>query len=353
MTFNGILRLISRKVLVLLVVTCAASAAYAKRHDIVVMKNGDQLSGEVKKLENGLLFLDTDYVSGSIQLDWLQVEKVESTGDFQIVLKNGEHLAGTIEKVPGEDAPGKDFEVRSGDNVRRTSGPDVINIESQKSSFWRQLTGSIDFGSDFTSGNSQTSLTSDASVSYSATKWTAGTSFTSSFSGQSGGSTTNLAEVQAFGQRYLSRNSFLMALGDFMHSSQQALDLRSTLGGGYGQYWFRTNQNQLLWVAGSVYTHEDFASTANQPNDQNIEALLGIQYQLLRFDRYNLQSQLFVFPGLSDAGRIRATTKTTFTVKLSNNFHTNFSFWDNYDSRPPSNAKGNELGISSGLGWSF
>ena len=338
-------------VLILLAFLCAP--AFAKRHDIVVMKNGDQLSGEVSKLENGLLFFDVDYVSGSIQLDWLQVEKVQSTGIFQIVFKNGEHLSGTIGKVPAGEAPGKDFEVRAGNEITRVAGPDVVNIESQKPNFWRQVTGAIDFGYNFTSGNSQTSLSSDANASYTATTWAAGASFTSSFSGQSGGSTTNLAEVEAFGQRYLNRNSFLMALGDFLHSSQQGLELRSTLGGGYGRYWIRTNQNQFLWVAGAVYTHESFVPTSGQPNDQNIEGLVGLQYQLLRFDRYNLQSQLFVFPGLSDAGRVRTTTKTTFTVKLSNNFHTNFSFWDNFDSRPPVNAKGNELGISSGLGWSF
>lgn len=344
---------LSSKLLAFLLLCIFTTIAHAKRHDIVVMKNGDQLSGEIKKLENGLLYLDTDYVSGSIQLDWLQVEKVESTGNYQVVLKNGTHLSGTIEKVPGSDAPGKDFEVRVGNNVTHAAGPEVINIESQKPNFWRQLTGSIDFGYDYTSGNNQTSFSSDANASYSATKWAAGASFTSSFSGQSGGSTTNLAEVQAFAQRYLNRNSFFMALGDFLHSSQQGLALRTTLGGGYGRYWVRTNQNQFLWVAGSVFTHEDFLAGSGKQNDQNIEALLGLQYQLLRFDRYNLQSQIFVFPGLSDAGRVRATGKSVFTVKLSNNFHTNFSFWDNYDSRPPINAKGNELGISSGLGWSF
>lgn len=238
-------------------------------------------------------------------------------------------------------------------NREHASGPDVVNMESQKPNFWRQLTGSIDFGYDFTSGNSQTSFSSDAGAAYATTAWAAGASITTSFSGQSGGSSTNLLELQTYGERFLSRNSFLTGIGDFLHSSQQELQLRSTLGGGYGRFLIRTNQNQLRWLAGAVYTHEAFVSSLGQPTSQNVEALLGIQYQLLRFNRYNLQSQLFVFPGLSDAGRIRATTKTTFTVKLSNNFHTNFSFWDNYDSRPPVNAKNNELGISSGLGWSF
>jgi len=47
--------------------------AQAKRKDLVIMKNGDRLTGEVKKLEHGVLYVDLDYVSGSIGLDWLKV----------------------------------------------------------------------------------------------------------------------------------------------------------------------------------------------------------------------------------------------------------------------------------------
>jgi len=344
--------IVSRFILSILL-ACVTFSAQAKRNDVVIMKNGDHLSGEVKKLQDGVLYLDTPYTADSIQLDWLQVESVQSTGSYQIILKNGDHLAGLIAKVPAKEAPGKDFTVHMDNKEFQAAGRDVVNIESKKPNFWRQLTGSIDFGYDFTSGNSQTSLSSDASASYSATNWSTGASFTSSFSGQSAGSHTNLLEIQGTSQRYFSRNSSLLALADFLHSSQQDLQLRTTLGGGYGRYVFRTNRNQLGWVAGAVYTEETFVSSRGQPTDQNIEGLFGGQYQLLRFSRYNLQSQAFVFPGLSDAGRIRATTKATFNVKLPNNFYTNLSFWDNYDSRPPINAKKNELGISSGLGWSF
>jgi len=105
-------------------------------------------------------------------------------------------------------------------------------------------------------------------------------------------------------------------------------------------------------LGGAVYTHENFASSG-QPAGQNVEGLLGLQYQMFRFDRYNLQTQLLVYPGLTDAGRIRMTTKATFTIKLVNNFHTDFSFLDNFDSSPPFNAKRNELSISNTLGWTF
>jgi hypothetical protein len=50
----------------------------------------------------------------------------------------------------------------------------------------------------------------------------------------------------------------------------------------------------------------------------------------------------FVFPGLSDYGRIRTTTNDSLVIKLTNNFHFTFSFWDKYDGRPPTTVKKNE-----------
>lgn len=339
--------------LVVMVVLFFASVAEAKRKDLVIMKNGDRLTGEVKKLESGVLYVDLDYVSGSIGVDWLQVERVQSTGGFQVELKNGDRVAGTISKVPQAEAPGKDFQVQGQRSNVQTAAPEVINIESSKRSFWRQLTGSMDLGFSFTSGNSQTQLNSDASVGYLTTRWSTGNTLTTSFSGQPGSSKTDLFEVQTLNQVFTGRNSFIGGLGDFLHSSQQDLTLRTTLGGGYGRYLIHTNQNLMALLGGAVYTHETFASSAAQPSDQNAEGLVGFAYQLFHFDRYNLQSQLMVFPGLSDSGRIRMTTKTTLTVKLVNNFHTDFSFWDNFDSSPPTGAKRNELGISNTIGWTF
>src|SRR5271168_676899 len=326
--------------------------AQAKRNDLVIMKNGDRFTGEVKKLEHGVLYVDLAYVSGSVGLDWLQVERVQSTGGFQVVLNNGERVAGTIEKKAPAEATDKDFAIHDAHGEVHAASTDVVTVESQKQGFWRQLTGAIDVGYNFSSGNNQTSLSADAIANYLSTKWIVGNSVNSSFSGQSGGSKSNLLEVQTIDGRFLSRSSFLMGLGDFLHSSQQDLSLRTTLGGGYGRYLLRSNHNTLSWVGGVVYTHEKFAS-ADQSAGQNVEALLGLQYQMFHFDRYNLQSQVLIYPGLTDAGRIRATTKTTFSLKLVNNFHIDFSFLDNFDSSPPFNAKRNELGVSNTLGWTF
>jgi putative salt-induced outer membrane protein YdiY len=330
----------------------ASSLAKVNRHDTVIMKNGDRLTGEVKRLQDGVLYVETDYFAGAVGLDWLQVEKVESKATFQVVLSNGKRLTGSISKVEAA-APGKDVIVRAEGVEVPVAGTDVVEIQSQKQTFWRQLKGSIDLGYNYTSGNGQSSLNSSASAEYPATHWAAGASYTASFSGQTGGTTSNLFEVQSYGERFLNRNSYLIGLSDFLHSSQQDLVLRTTFGGAYGRYLARNNHNSLRWLAGSDYTRAGYQSGLAQPTQQNVELLLGAEYQFFQFDRYTLQSQVLVFPGLSDFGRIRLTTNDIFSVKLSNNFYLNFSFWDNYDSRPPLNAQKNAQGISTGLGWTF
>jgi hypothetical protein len=84
-----------------------------------------------------------------------------------------------------------------------------------------------------------------------------------------------------------------------------------------------------------------------------MEAVVGLQYNYVRFNFGELNSEVRAFPGLTDSGRLRLTTNNSITIKLRNNFHLAFTFWDNFDSRPPATAKKNELGTSTGIGWSF
>ena len=73
----------------LICVVATLCLAKVKRQDTVIMKNGDRLTGEVKRLEQGILYIETDYFSGSVGVDWLQVEKVENKATFQIALSDG------------------------------------------------------------------------------------------------------------------------------------------------------------------------------------------------------------------------------------------------------------------------
>ncbi|MFZ3216712.1 MAG: DUF481 domain-containing protein [Candidatus Acidiferrales bacterium] len=343
----------SRVLLVPLLAACLCYPAQAKRKDVVIMNNGDHFTGEVKRLENGLLFVETDYVAGNIGLDWSQVHSVQSTATYRIILNNGTRLEGKIEKVPGEEAQDHDFLIHEATEEVQVPSAAIVSIDTKKPTFWRQLQGSIDLGYSFSSGNSQTATNFNTDAAYRTAAWEATTAYDSTFGGQAGASKTNRQDLQTTFTKFLNRNSYLLALSDFLHSSQQDLTLRTTLGGGYGRYLKRSTNSNLSWLAGVAFVNESFDTTAGQPSDQHAEGLLGLQYSLVRFKVGDFNSQLLTFPGLTDTGRIRVTTNNSLNIKLINNFHLAFTFWDNFDSRPPVTAKRNELGVSSGIGWSF
>ena len=326
--------------------------AFGKRNtDVVVMNNGDRLTGEIKKLENGILYVETNYFSGSIGLDWLQVERVQSTGNYQITLKDGSRVEGTITRAKSS-SEGADFVIHADSGDRFAASADIIEIHPQKRSFWSQVTGDVDLGYSFTSGNKQTSFNFGTTANYLSTKYFGSTSFTSNVSGQSGGNQTNLAEAQMLDGVFITRNSIVIGLADLLHSSQQDIKLRATFGGGYGHYFIHSNHQNLLWTSGVAYTNEEFESTEGT-TAQSAEAFLGAQYQLFHFDRYSLHAQTLFYPGLTDAPRFRLTTNLGFSVKIAGRFHTKVQFLDNFDSHPPFNTKRNEFGISNSLGWTF
>ena len=341
--------------LVVVAVFCSGTTVLeaASRKDVVVMNNGDRFTGEVKSLSNGVLFLKTDYVDQNIGVDWAQVDRVESTATYQVTLINGVHLTGKIRRTTEDKTKSENFVIESAQGSKEVRSSDVAEISTQKSTFWKQLTGGIDTGYSYTSGNGQKTLNNDANVNYGTPNWTVGLSLSTSFSGQTGAPKANRIDGTLGVERFLSHNSYLGFYNDYLHSSQQELNLRATVGGGYGRYWIRSNTAQLRWIGGLVYANEDFSVTSGQASDSNLEGLLGAAYDSYRFRFGEIHLQASLFPGLTDAGRVRASTNNTLRIKLVNNFYFSIGFWDNFDSRPPVTAKRNEFGVSSSLGWTF
>jgi len=323
------------------------------RKDVVVMNNGDRFTGEVKSLRNGVLYVKTDYVDQNIGLDWAQVQTVESSVVYQVTLINGIRVTGKIKRISPEAVKGKDFVVESPAGGVQVGAAQVAEISTQKATVWRQLTGSIDTGYSFTSGNSQKTINSDADANYLTPRWMAGASISTSFSGQADAAKTNRIDGTLTGEGFLNHNSYLGFYNDYLHSSQQELDLRITVGGGYGRYWIRTSTTRFRWIAGAVYAKENFSTVSGQPSGSNVEGLLGGSYDSYHFRVGEIHLRAALFPGMTDAGRIRASTNNTLKIKLVNDFYFSLGFWDNYDSRPPATAKKNEFGVSSSLGWSF
>src|SRR5205814_2807067 len=72
-----------------------AAALHARdKTDVLVMKNGDRMTCEVKGLDAGVLYVSFDYIDGTASVDWSKVARLESNQLFVVKTEAGKVYAG-------------------------------------------------------------------------------------------------------------------------------------------------------------------------------------------------------------------------------------------------------------------
>lgn len=340
--------------LMVLSLTCMALPVMAKhKDDVVVLKNGDRLTGEIKGLEHGELRFKASYMAEAVRLDWAAVERLESKDRYIISLTSGLYVTGGVALSPA-DAGGEGFVIELGQTPLKVKQLDVLRIRPAESGFLKQLAGTIDYGFNYTSGNDQYQSQLSASASYSKDNHSVAVQGTSVFGGQSN---ANRTQRNNFSVDY--RKQFLprWAVGgmlDLLESSQQSLDLRTTAGAGIARNFIQTDKTSLWALGGAVVTHEKYAPSADrEPRATNVEGIVGLNFMTFRFRTVDVSARYLAYPSFTQAGRLRMALNANTRIELVRNLYWSFNVYENFDSRPPDNARKNDLGISTSFGWKF
>jgi putative salt-induced outer membrane protein YdiY len=325
-----------------------------RKDDRIVLANGDHLIGEIKQLAHGALHFKTNYVVDELLVDWLRVVELDSQDLFRVMVKDGRNLTGQMTR-----------HVNGGVTVTSAVGTvtslqwtDVIAFAPVETSVWSQFAGNIDSGFSYTSDNNQTQLSVSGSVGYAADRWAFDLSGSSTSSRQSGADGTNRNTARLTTQFTLVPKWFAMSLVELLNSHQQDLDLRTTLGGGFGRLLIETDLTDLTVFGGLVYTHERYAASADasqQPPDpaNNLEALVSARFSLYRFKTTDVETNVTVYPSLTTPGRVRLNLAPTLNIEIAHNLHWSFTLYENYDSQPPVSANKNDFGVTNSIGWKF
>jgi putative salt-induced outer membrane protein YdiY len=347
-------RWVARFVAGLFILGCFLAPAFAKRKDdVIIMKNGDRLTGEIKGLQHGELTFKASYMKESMVANWDEVAYLSSADNFIVTLMSGEKLTGMLKTTTENHDQVREIQFEAEGTIRNISQPTVIRIEQREGKFWDQVRGSIDVGFSFTSGYSSTDLSTALSASYVTEKYRVGLSTSSQFS-RSTEESTNRHDYNNQNSRMITQEWFAMSFLDFLNSDQQELALRSTLGGGVGKKLVQTPRTALNARSGVVYTHERYSQgAASEPVRSNGELLLGVDFSTFRFKTTDVSSEVFTFPSFTDPGRVRVTMQSNLRFELVKDLYWDFRFYENFDSRPPVNAPRNDLGITTSLGWTF
>ena len=74
-----------------------ASPLFARdKSDVLVMRNGDRLTCEIKRLSADVLYIGLDYALGTVSINWFKVDHLESPQLFVVKTQDGEVYSGKL-----------------------------------------------------------------------------------------------------------------------------------------------------------------------------------------------------------------------------------------------------------------
>lgn len=337
--------------LALLLVIGGALAARAKsKDDVVVLKNGDRMTGEIKGLQRGELKFKAGYMADAVRLDWSKVARLESRDRYLITLTDGQLFTDSLRLAP---AGGDNFHIGAGESAVRAKQIEVLKITPVEASFFRQLEGTMDFGFSFTSGNDQYQTEFSSTVTYRHGAHSLTGRLDSVFSGQTEGSSTARNQFTLDYRKQLSPRWYAGGLLDLLRSDQQSLDLRATGGGLLGRNLRQTERTRISAFGGLAVSRDRYSAELGRPRTTNTDALAGLEFNTFRFTSTDISSRVLLYPSLTTPGRTRVQFNADLRIKLVKDLYWGFHLYENFDSKPPVRADKNDLGASTSLGWKF
>jgi hypothetical protein len=324
--------------------------------DVMVMKNGDRMTCEVKGLEAGVLYVSFDYIDGTASVDWSKVARLESKQLFIVKTQDGLMYTGglnTEETVAGR--PVKIQVVETGENQVGIDRSQVVEMVQTSEKFLQRFSGEVSWGIIYSKGNQSTQFNLGSETAYLRERWNAKANFSSTLASSSGTNTSTRNALGLSALRLLPWNNwFYSGLGTFLQSSEQGINLQTTLGGGIGRYLKNTNRASISVLGGVAWQGTNYKPSIVPLGGQNVaSALIAADVRLFKFSKTNLSATATVLPALSDPGRVRIDANAAYYIKIISNLSWNVSFYGNWDNKPPPGFSGSDYGSSSGLSWTF
>jgi hypothetical protein len=327
-----------------------------EKSDVIVMKNGDHLTCEIKGLNSGVLYVSLDYILGTSSVQWSKVDHLESSQLFIVKTESGLVYTGALSAAELQgDRPMKIEVIVSPETKVAIDRTQIVKMDQTSEKFWQRFNGDINLGVIYSKANQSTQFSLNSAVQYPRERWSAQVSYSSTLASSTGVNASARNQINYSGQRLLRWNNwFYEGLGIFLQSSEQDINLQTMLGGGVGRYLKNTNNAQISLLGGLGWQNTAYRATTESTGTQSLAtAVVAGEMRFFRFNKTSIDLSAVVLPALSQPGRVHFNTDASYYVKLFSNLTWNVSFYGNWDTRPPANFSGSDYGTGSGLGWTF
>jgi putative salt-induced outer membrane protein YdiY len=330
------------------------SLCFCLSADVVILKNGDRLTGAIIKKDGGKLTIKSDIV-GEVTMPWDKVESIQSDKPVYVALPDGKTVQGTVA------TSGAAVQV-AGQSLPLAEVPAIRNDAEQRA--WERLqrpgladlwvgAGSVGFAG--TQGNAETQ-TITASVTAARITRTDKTSINFSAiraSAFASGRSSQTAQAVRGGWGYarnLRPTVFLNTFNDYEYDRFQNLDLRFVVGGGAGYNAIRRERTKLELLGGAAYNRESFNTGLIR---NSAEGYWGNNFSYRMNSLTTLTQSFRMFNNFSDFGAYRMNFDIGATTKLTKWLTWNLALSDRFLSNPVPGRMKNDFLYTTGLGFSF
>jgi len=154
-----------------------------EKSDLIIMKNGDRITCEIKGLAADTLYISVDYILGTSSVEWSKVDHVESKQLFIVKTKDGLVHSGTLSTT--ENSGGRPVEIQilqPYDTKVELDKTQIIKMDQTSETVWQRFNGDIGLGVIYSKGNQSTQYNLSSSLNYPRERWSAGAAYNSTLS---------------------------------------------------------------------------------------------------------------------------------------------------------------------------
>lgn len=335
--------------ILLIIFILSGVASFAQKTDVVILKNGDKLTGEVKYLRVGILTFDTDNME-TVSIQWNKIKNISTKNFFEVEVADGRVFFGSI--GPSEN-----------DGMMTIKGVTidyelflkyVVRINRIKESFWDIIEGSVKFGFSFTKASNIGQLSLGGNAKYRTKVNVSELALNSIITTTEKEPTSSKNDLSFSYQQNLQYQWFAAGIASLQENSELGIKLRASLGGGVGNNFIQT-QNQWLYTLAGLSVNREAKSDQTETIN-NVEGLLNAQFQFFKYDhpKATFLTSIYVFPSLSNLGRFRFNYNIELSWEIVLDFYWDLTFYFEYDNQPQSeNASQSDYNIQTSLKYIF
>ena len=326
-----------------------STTALAEKTDVVVLVNGNAVTGEVKSLEFGLLRYSTDSM-GTVDIDWEDVVDVSSNQHMQIEMSNGTRYFGEL--MPTGDASQVRIQtVSQMHTIESNKVVRIIPIETD-GKIVQRLDGSFSFGIQTQKSSEVTTSNLAADISYRTQRNLIGLRLNSSVTDQPTEPTSARQSVSLNYQRFRPDRWFTDWFTSWEKNDELGVGGRTSAGGALGRYVIQTNKNQLSLTGGLQGSRTSYIGI--DESETQAEGRVEVRYL-----RRNLAPETSIrftstfYPLIEDLSSYRAEADLSLSREVYEDFFLELSFGYSYISDPPTAAEKSDYTATTSFGYSF